>query len=421
MKLLRVITCGSVDDGKSSLLGRLLLDLGAIPDDQLPENSKNLLPEYVLASVTDGLKEEREKGITVDVAYRYFSSDNVRFVLADCPGHFEFTKNMVTGCSTAEGAIVLLDAKKGLQDQTLRHAAVVSLMKVPQVVVCVNKMDLVDYSQERFLELSAEVKRLFLKLGVSEIKVIPVGAIEGDNVVNQSEKMEWYNGGTLMQALENFADYSPAERQVARSLMYRLPQLGPDQANYEKKYLGVSQLSGVLEKGDELRDPVSGQSIVVKEIFSGVTQLEKISAPRSATIEYISSSEKGAFSEDHAKVIMETAGSHRPLNVISSKQNVELFWISDKKLDQDAPIVLKSISQEVEVHCKSVSSRLDWASLDRIEAGFNSVNENELLGVELDFGLNKLASDAFIRDTQSGSFVLIDPSDNEVLAAGFIG
>ena len=283
-ELLRFTTAGSVDDGKSTLIGRLLYESKAVFEDQLEAvkkaSERSGDGEMNLALLTDGLKSEREQGITIDVAYRYFSTPNRKFIIADTPGHIQYTRNMVTGASTANAALVLVDARKGVQEQTRRHAFIASLLQIPHLVVCINKMDLVDYAEEVYQQIRQEFELFAAKLDVKDIHFIPVSALKGDNIVNRSENMPWYQGSTLLYYLENVHIGSDENLIDPRfPVQYVIRPLTDAHHDY-RGYAG-RVASGIFRKGDEVLLLPSGFTTRIRRIDTYDGELEEAVPPRS--------------------------------------------------------------------------------------------------------------------------------------------
>ena len=287
IELLRFTTAGSVDDGKSTLIGRLLYDSKSIFQDQLDaveESSKTKGFDYVdLSLLTDGLKSEREQGITIDVAYRYFATPKRKFIIADTPGHIQYTRNMVTGASTANLAIILIDARKGMLEQTHRHSFIASLLKIPHAIVCVNKMDLVDYDKKTYDQIVSDFKAFSSKLEINDIQFIPISALNGDNVVNRSKNMDWYEGSTLMYHLEHVhisSDYNHIDCRFPIQSVIRPHTL--DNQDY-RGFAGRID-SGVFKPGDKIKTLPSGFLSTIKTIELNGEKLEEAYAPMSVTM-----------------------------------------------------------------------------------------------------------------------------------------
>ncbi|MDX5348363.1 MAG: GTP-binding protein, partial [Hymenobacteraceae bacterium] len=284
--LLRLVTMGSVDDGKSTLLGRLLLDANALPPDQLSAaetHSRSRGDEYLdLALLTDGLKAEREQGITIDVAYRYFSTPKRRFILADCPGHVQYTRNLFTGASTAEAAVILIDARKGLVEQTRRHLYIASLLRLQQVLVCINKMDLVAFSQDVFQEIVHDAEKLVKQLGLQQVQYLPVSALKGDNVVKQSEQMPWFTGEPLLPLLEKL----PKNQEKFTGLRLPVQQVVRPQSEILPDFRGYAGAleSGKIKAGQQVKIMPSGFTTYIKSIYVFEQELQEAEAPQAVVV-----------------------------------------------------------------------------------------------------------------------------------------
>ncbi|MGB3464022.1 MAG: GTP-binding protein, partial [Cyclobacteriaceae bacterium] len=287
MELLRFTTAGSVDDGKSTLIGRLLYDSKSIFEDQIDQvkqsSERKGLDHVDLALLTDGLKDEREQGITIDVAYRYFATPKRKFIIADTPGHIQYTRNMVTGASTANLALILVDARKGIVEQTKRHSIIASLLQIPHVVVCVNKMDLVDYNQEYFDSIVKEYKEFAAKLQVKDVRFIPISALNGDNVVNRSEKTDWYEGSTLLHTLETIHIGSDHNHIDCRFPVQTVIRPKSDEFHDYRGYAGRIA-GGVFKPGDEVTVLPSGFNSKIKSIDTFDGTVQEAYAPMSVTI-----------------------------------------------------------------------------------------------------------------------------------------
>nr|MBX2841064.1 GTP-binding protein [Flammeovirgaceae bacterium] len=287
MEILRFTTAGSVDDGKSTLIGRLLYDSKSIFEDQLLAVEKSSetkgLDHVDLSLLTDGLKAEREQGITIDVAYRYFATPKRKFIIADTPGHIQYTRNMVTGASTANLALILIDARKGILEQTCRHAFIASLLKIPHLIICVNKMDLVDYDQEVYDKIVADFRKFAAKLEVTDVHFVPISALKGDNVVEKSENMEWYGGSALLYMLETIHIGSDQNHVDCRFPVQYVVRPHSDEYHDYRGYAGRIA-GGVFKKGDDVLVLPSGFSSKIKSIDTFDGELENAFAPMSVTI-----------------------------------------------------------------------------------------------------------------------------------------
>ncbi|MGZ4116834.1 MAG: sulfate adenylyltransferase subunit 1, partial [Bacteroidia bacterium] len=287
MDLLRFTTAGSVDDGKSTLIGRLLYDSKSIFEDQyeaIKATSEKRGEEYVnLALLTDGLRAEREQGITIDVAYRYFATPKRKFIIADTPGHIQYTRNMVTGASTANAAIILIDARKGVIEQTMRHTYIASLLRIPHIIVCVNKMDLVEFKEDVFQKIKKDYEAFASKLEIADVHFLPISALKGDNVVDRSKNMDWYKGETLMHLLENLNISKDQNHDDARfPVQYVIRPMSNEYHDY-RGYAGRIA-GGIFKKGDAITVLPSGFTSKIKSIDTMDAQLEEAFAPMSVTL-----------------------------------------------------------------------------------------------------------------------------------------
>ncbi len=412
MDMLRFATAGSVDDGKSTLIGRLLYDSKAIFEDQLEaveRTSKQMGDEYTnLALLTDGLRAEREQGITIDVAYRYFATPRRKFIIADTPGHIQYTRNMVTGASTADLAIVLVDARKGLVEQSRRHAFLVTLLRVPHLVLCVNKMDLVDYSQEVYESIRDEFTTFAAKLDVPDLSVIPISALKGDNIVSRSENMPWYDGPSLLHHLENVHVASDRNLIDARfPVQYVIrPQSSqhPDYRGYAGQVAG-----GVLKPGDEVVVLPSGFTTRIAGIDTADGPVDEAYPPMSVTIRL----------EDDLDV---SRGDMicRPHNAPHATQDVNAMvcWMSETPLTPGQKLCIKHTTRTARTMVKDLQYRLDVNTLHRDDSvgslGLNDVGRIRLRTTA------PLFLDAYRRNRSTGGFILVDEQTNRTVAAGMV-
>ncbi|WP_269542869.1 sulfate adenylyltransferase subunit 1 [Cerasicoccus fimbriatus] len=414
MDLLRFTTAGSVDDGKSTLIGRLLYDSKNIFEDQLEAvetSSKARGDEHVnLALLTDGLRAEREQGITIDVAYRYFATPKRKFIIADTPGHIQYTRNMVTGASTANLAIILIDARKGVIEQTCRHAFIASLLRIQHVVICVNKMDLVDWSEKRYEEIIKDFKDFASRLdNVVEVTFIPISALEGDNVVDKSKNMDWYQGPTLMYHLEHVYVGPDANHIDARFPVQWVVRPMSNEWHDFRGYAG-RVAGGVFKPGDDVVVLPSGFSTKVKAIHTLEGEIKEAFNPLSVTMTL----------EDEIDISRGDMIA-KPNNQPKVDQDIEamICWFSEKKkLKGREKLVLRHTTKEVKAIVKDVRYKVNINTLHKIED-------------DLEFGLNDIGRiclrtssplfyDSYSRNRQTGSFVLIDEFSNETVAAGMI-
>ncbi len=412
-ELLRFATAGSVDDGKSTLIGRLLYDSKAIFEDQLASverTSQQMGAEYTnLALLTDGLRAEREQGITIDVAYRYFATPKRKFIIADTPGHIQYTRNMVTGASTADLALVLVDARNGIVEQSRRHAFLASLLRIPHLVVCVNKMDLVDWSEERFEEIKAEFREFATKLDVADLSFIPLSALLGDNVVERSTNMGWYEGSSLLHHLEEVHIASDRNLIDARfPVQYVLRPFSNEWHDY-RGYAGTLA-GGVVKPGDEVIVLPSGFTSTVRSIDTANGPVEEAFTPMSVAITL----------DDDIDV---SRGDMicRPHNQPHVGQDIDAMvcWMSEQTtLAPRARLALKHTTRSARCLVKDMQYRLDVNTLHR-EHGIDALRLNEIGRVSLRTTV-PLFYDEYRRNRTTGSFVLIDEAANTTVGAGMI-
>ena len=416
--LLRFLTAGSVDDGKSTLIGRLLFDSKKIYEDQLDaleRDSKRVgnAGEHIdYALLLDGLKAEREQGITIDVAYRYFSTNNRKFIIADTPGHEQYTRNMITGGSTANLAIILVDARAGVITQTRRHTYLVSLLGIKHVVLAVNKMDLVDFSKEVFDKIVAEYMSFITPLGVPDVTCIPLSALDGDNVVDKSERTPWYSGPSLLDFLEtvhigndhNLTDFRYPVQYVLRP-------------NLDFRGFSSKVASGVVRKGDEVIALPSGKKTHVKAIYSPDGECDYAFPPMSVTLTL----------EDEIDVSRGEMLVH-PDNVPMVGRNFEamLVWMDEEKMDMEKSFFLKQTTNMSRTRIDSIKYKVDVNTMDHL-----SVENGKLKKEDVPLQLNQIAHvgltsslelffDPYTKNKATGAFILIDPITNNTSAAGMI-
>jgi sulfate adenylyltransferase large subunit len=411
-ELLRLVTAGSVDDGKSTLIGRLLFDTKQILVDQLEhieDASRRRGHDYVdLALLTDGLRAEREQGITIDVAYRGFVTPRRRFQLADAPGHVQYTRNMVTGASTADVAVILVDARKGVIEQTRRHSYITAMLELPHVVYAVNKMDLVDFSEERFDEIARELADLTFRLGVRDATAIPVSALKGDNVVDRTDAMPWYAGGTLLEhleAIEVAADRNLDDRRLAVQWVIR--PMADEHHDY-RGYAG-QVASGVWRAGDEVVVLPSGQRTRVAAVEIAGEPREEGLPDESVTI----------LLEDDVDVSRGDllADPARP-PIVARELLARVSWMTDKPLEDRARLLIKQTTRTVPARAEEIVSVVDIETLqDRPSPGRMELND---LGVVRFRLAEPLVVDAYRANRSTGSFILIDESTNDTVGAGMV-
>ncbi len=407
-ELLRFATAGSIDDGKSTLIGRLLYDSQNVYADQLASakkasREKASAEKIDFALLTDGLKAEREQGITIDVAYRYFSTPRRKFIIADTPGHEQYTRNMATGASTASLSVVLVDARNGVRKQTRRHAFITSLLGVPHLVVAVNKMDLADYSEEVFRRIRQDFSDFAGKLSIPDIRFIPVSALRGDNVVERSERMPWYRGESLLEILENV--YIAGDHNLVD---LRLPiqcVLRPGQ--HFRGYCG-QVASGIIRRGEEVMVLPSGKLSRVKALTAGGAETDCAFPPLSVTLTL----------EDELDISRGDLLVHRHnLPAVERHFEAMVVWMGEAAMDLNTSYFVKHTTQLTRLRIDEVRYKVDVESLQRAAAGPLGLNE---IGRVVFTATTPLFYDAYSKNRATGSFILIDPLSNRTVAAGMI-
>ena len=412
VELLRFTTAGSVDDGKSTLIGRLLYDSKSIFQDQLDsveESSKTKGFDYVdLSLLTDGLKSEREQGITIDVAYRYFATPRRKFIIADSPGHVQYTRNMVTGASTANLAILLIDARKGMSEQTHRHSFIASLLRIPHAIVCVNKMDLVDYDKQTYDQIVSDFKAFSSKLEIKDIQFIPISALNGDNVVNRSKNMDWYEGSTLMYHLENVhisSDYNHIDCRFPIQSVIRPHTL----ENQDYRGFAGRIDSGVFKPGDKIKTLPSGFLSTIKTIELNGEKLEEAYAPMSVTMTL-------EDEIDNSRGDMIVRENNMP--VVGQDLDVLVTWMSSSPLQSRTKVIVKHTTNECMGMVKELKYEVDINTLHRIE-DIDRLKMNAIGRISLRTS-KPLFYDPYKKNRQTGSIIIIDTQTNETIGAGMI-
>ncbi|MEO9476960.1 MAG: sulfate adenylyltransferase subunit CysN [Cyclobacteriaceae bacterium] len=412
MELLRFTTAGSVDDGKSTLIGRLLFDSKSIFQDQLDQVAKSSerkgLEHTDLALLTDGLKDEREQGITIDVAYRYFATPKRKFIIADTPGHIQYTRNMVTGASTANCALILVDARNGVIEQTRRHSIIASLLQIPHVIVCVNKMDLADYSQERFEEIKEEYEDFASKLDVKDVRFIPISALNGDNVVNRSENMDWYEGSTLLYTLENLHIGSDHNHIDCRFPVQTVIRPKNDKYHDYRGYAGRIA-SGVFKPGDEVTVLPSGFSSKIKSIDTFDGEIEEAFAPMSISMQLEDDIDIG-----RGDMIVRTNNKPEPIQDIEAM----LCWLNNQGPRPRGKYILRHTTSDAKAMIKEIRYKLDISTLHRNEED-KDIQMNDICRVTLRT-TKPLLADSYNKNRITGSLILVDEGTNETVAAGMV-
>lgn len=412
MDLLRFTTAGSVDDGKSTLIGRLLYDSKAIFEDQLDaleRATEQRGEEHLnLSLLTDGLRAEREQGITIDVAYRYFATPRRKFIIADTPGHIQYTRNMVTGASTANLAIILIDARKGVIEQTCRHSFIASLLRIPHIVVCVNKMDLVDFKKEVFDSIVAKYTEFASRLEVPDIKFIPISALHGDNVVDRSTRMPWYQGSPLLYTLETVYIGSDANHVDPRFPVQTVIRPNSDEHHDFRGFAG-RVAGGVFKVGDEVVALPSGFRSKIKSLHGPSGNVDEIFSPMSAVMTL----------EDEIDISRGDMIA-KPGNQPKMSQDIEamICWFSDKKLQPNGKYVLRHSTKEARCLVKAIRYKIDINTLHKVE-GDLEIGMNDIGRIFLRT-TSPLFFDGYKRNRNTGSIILVDEFTNATVAAGMI-
>jgi sulfate adenylyltransferase subunit 1 len=410
--LLRFITAGSVDDGKSTLIGRLLYDSKSIFEDQLAalEQASQLRGEDGpnLALLTDGLRAEREQGITIDVAYRYFATPKRKFIIADCPGHIQYTRNMVTGASTANLAIVVVDARKGIIEQTCRHAFIASLLQIRHLMLCVNKMDLIDFDEERFEAICDDFRAFSSKLSIPDVRYLPISALGGDNVVERSPNMPWYTGQTLLDALETIEVSTDHNRVDARFPVQYVIRPRDDAHHDFRGYAGRIE-GGVFRPGDQVVALPSGFKSRIRSIHLFDRELPEAFAPMSVTL----------LLEDELDI---GRGDMllKPDNEPSSEQDIELMlcWLNGAAMKVGGTYALKHTTRDLRCVIKKILYKVDITTLNHIEGdGIMGLNDIGCIQIRT---TQPLHFDRYTKNRSTGSVILVDEFTNETVGAGMI-
>jgi sulfate adenylyltransferase subunit 1 len=412
MDLLRFITAGSVDDGKSTLIGRLLFDSKSIMIDQLEaleKQSKNKeLGEIDLALLTDGLRAEREQGITIDVAYKYFSTPRRKFIIADAPGHIQYTRNMVTGASTADLAIILIDARNGVAEQTRRHSIITSLLNIPHVVVAINKMDLVDYSQDVYNNIVIDYAEVARSLGLKDVTYVPISAVHGDNIVTKSEKLAWYEGPSLLQFLEEVEVQKDINLNDARFPVQYVIRPQTDDLHDYRGYAGKI-ISGIYRKGDAITIQPSGIQSKIKSIELGGKEVEEAFAPQSVILHL----------EDDVDVSrgdLIVRSDNQPK--VSQELEVFLCWMDNKPLVAGNKYLLQVNSRTVRGIVKSIEYKLDVNTLQK-EHGITTAGLNDIIKATIKTA-SPVPHDSYQQSRENGGAILIDETSHVTVGACMI-
>ncbi|MDG1719882.1 MAG: GTP-binding protein [Bacteroidia bacterium] len=411
-ELLRFTTAGSVDDGKSTLIGRLLYDSKSIFQDQLASieatSKKKGLEEIDFSLLTDGLKDEREQGITIDVAYRYFNTPNRKFIIADTPGHIQYTRNMVTGASTANAALILIDARNGVVEQTKRHSYIASLLQIPHVLVCINKMDLVNYKQSDFDKIKEQYKDFAAKLDIQDFNFIPISALKGDNVVNRSENMNWYNGPTLLHSLENIPVANDLNHIDFRFAIQTVIRPHTDEHHDYRGYAGRIS-SGILRIGDQVTALPSQLQSRVKKINCADADLKEAYAPQSISIEL-----EDDIDISRGDMIVKT--TNQPQN--SQEIDAMICWMGEKPMQLNGKYSIQHTTRSAKCIVKNIVYKMDLDKLKRIERE-KTLHKNDIARIKIRT-TTPLFFDSYRKNRNTGSFILIDEANNNTVGAGMI-
>jgi len=412
MELLRFTTAGSVDDGKSTLIGRLLYDSKAIFEDQMEAIERASLQKgeerINLALLTDGLRAEREQGITIDVAYRYFATPKRKFIIADTPGHVQYTRNMVTGASTANAAIILIDARNGVLEQTIRHAYIASLLRIPHIIVCVNKMDLVEYKEDVFAKIQKSFKELSVKLDVQDMRFIPISALKGDNVVERSTEMDWYDGPTLLYLLDNIHISSDINYVDSRFPIQHVIRPQIEKYHDYRGYAGRIA-SGTFKKGDKITVLPSGFTSEIKSIDTMTGSMDEAFAPQSVVITLTDDL-------DISRGDMIVREGKMP----ESGQDLEMMicWLNEKPMIPNGKYWVKHAASDARCIIKDVPFKININTLERNYED-KSVGLNEIARLKIRT-TKPLLYDPYRRNRITGSIILIDEATNNTVGAGMI-
>jgi sulfate adenylyltransferase subunit 1 len=412
--LLRFLTCGSVDDGKSTLIGRLLFDTKTILADTLQAiaktSEKRGLGAVDLSLLTDGLQAEREQGITIDVAYRYFSTGTRKYIIADAPGHEQYTRNMVTAASTANLAIILIDARKGVLTQTRRHSQLAALVGIPHLVVAINKMDLVAYSQSTYEKIKADYLAFAAKVGISDVRFLPLSALNGDMIVDRGDALNWYDGPTLLDILEQ----APAAH-TERSEKFRFPvqfvcrpqdSANPDLHDY-RGFMGRVE-AGSIKVGDAITVLPSGLSSTVKAIQLGGTNLNTAVTEQSVTLLL-------ADEIDISRGDMIVKSGEEPLAIKQVEATV--CWLSETPMERARTYLIRHTTRDAKAKLVAIDHRLDVNTLEKVPADQLAMNDIAQVTFKL---AQPLFADSYLENRGTGAFIIIDESNNNTVGAGMI-
>jgi len=410
--ILRFATAGSVDDGKSTLIGRLLYDSKGIFSDQLEalENDSKLKNQknIDLAHLTDGLKDEREQGITIDVAYRYFSTTKRKFIIADTPGHEEYTRNMFTGASNSNLAIILIDSRKGVLEQSRRHLYISYLLGIKDIIVAVNKMDLIEYSEKKFFSIKNEFNQIAKKLSIKSIKFIPISALHGDMIVKRGDNLPWYKGETLLSMLENTVVHSNDESSHSSFPIQLVSRVDNDEINDFRGYMGMTA-SGEFKIGDKIRILPGKKESEIKNIIVSGSNTNKITKNQSGTL----------LIKDELQISRgDTVTSLNYNPRIDSTISAQICWMSDEELNPNKKYLIKHSNKISKILIKQVVDKINIKSLEKIQSE-DSIKMNDIGNVIIKVQ-NDIVFDTYESNKVLGSFIIIDTDSNNTVAAGII-
>lgn len=410
--ILRFATAGSVDDGKSTLIGRLLYDSKGIFSDQLEalENDSKLKNQknIDLAHLTDGLKDEREQGITIDVAYRYFSTTKRKFIIADTPGHEEYTRNMFTGASNSNLAIILIDSRKGVLEQSRRHLYISYLLGIKDIIVAVNKMDLIEYSEKKFFSIKNEFNQIAKKLSIKSIEFIPISALHGDMIVKRGDNLPWYKGETLLSMLENTVVHSNDESSHSSFPVQLVSRVDNDEINDFRGYMGMTA-SGEFKIGDKIRILPGKKESEIKNIIVSGSNTNKITKNQSGTL----------LIKDELQISRgDTVTSLNYNPRIDSTISAQICWMSDEELNPNKKYLIKHSNKISKILIKQVVDKINIESLEKIQSE-DSIKMNDIGNVIIKVQ-NDIVFDTYESNKVLGSFIIIDTDSNNTVAAGII-
>lgn len=412
MDILRFITAGSVDDGKSTLIGRLLYDSKNILIDQLEaleKQSKNKNENGIdLAILTDGLRAEREQGITIDVAYRYFSTPKRKFIIADAPGHIQYTRNMITGASNSQLIIILIDARQGVIEQTRRHSIIASLLKMKNVVVAINKMDLVDYSEEIFNDIKAQYQLVAQKLGLENVTYFPISAFYGDNIVEKSERVSWYKGPALLDFLENVEVYDKTNLENARFQVQYVIRPQTDELHDYRGYSG-EVISGVYQKGDKITILPQNIETTISKIETGGKEVDLVFANQPAVLHF-----EDDIDVSRGDFFVKTENQPK----VENELEAIVCWLDKKDLNEGNKYFIQHKSKVLKTIIKEIEYKIDVNTLENTPI-YSGIKLNEVVKVKLKTA-SPLVFDSFDENNNTGSAILIDETSNSTVGAVMI-